>query len=76
MAFQKKKENTVGKNQRWQIERKNFVQRDRCVLCGKETQEEAYTNITQRLGYIEGGGQLCSNCYYEVYLEPGRSKIN
>ena len=40
---------------------------DRCVLCGTETNYTADTPIDQRFGYVEGAGQLCRSCYYEVY---------
>lgn len=37
--------------------------KDTCVLCGVETPYEFETHIDRRLGYIEGVGQLCKNCY-------------
>ncbi len=36
---------------------------DYCVLCGVETPYKRSTHIDMRMGYIEGAGQLCSNCY-------------
>ena len=36
---------------------------DHCVLCGVETAYKRSTHIDMRIGYIEGAGQLCSNCY-------------
>lgn len=32
---------------------------DKCVICGKETPYLRSTNIHERVGYIEGGGQGC-----------------
>jgi hypothetical protein len=36
---------------------------DYCILCGIETSYKRSTHIDMRIGYIEGAGQLCSNCY-------------
>ena len=32
---------------------------DKCVICGKETPYLVSTNIHERVGYVEGGGQGC-----------------
>lgn len=37
--------------------------KDKCILCEKETQYEFDVNVDYRIGYIEGAGQLCSECY-------------
>jgi hypothetical protein len=34
-----------------------------CILCGKETTVDVSTHIDFRIGYIEGAGQLCIECY-------------
>jgi len=34
-------------------------EKDRCVICGKETPYLRSTNIYDREGYVEGGGQGC-----------------
>lgn len=34
-----------------------------CILCGKETTVDVNTHIDFRVGYIEGAGQLCTECY-------------
>lgn len=39
--------------------------KDKCILCGNETQYEQSTHIDMRVGYIEGAGQLCDGCYNE-----------
>lgn len=41
--------------------------REQCVLCGRETDVEISRPVSQRNYYVEGGGQLCEECYYEVY---------
>lgn len=38
-----------------------------CVCCGKKTQVLKSEPISRRKFYIEGGGQLCRDCYYELY---------
>ena len=40
---------------------------DNCVSCQKETRHEKHTHINSRQYYIEGSGQLCPNCYEEIY---------
>jgi hypothetical protein len=40
---------------------------DKCVSCQKETRYEKHTHINSRQYYIEGSGQLCPNCYEEIY---------
>lgn len=37
--------------------------KDTCVICNKETAYEESTHIDNRVGYIEGVGQLCHSCY-------------
>ncbi len=34
-----------------------------CILCGKESTVDVSTHIDYRIGYIEGAGQLCTECY-------------
>ena len=48
---------------------KNEKERERCTLCGKVTEYTKDTPISERFGYIEGGGQLCKDCYYELYIK-------
>lgn len=38
-----------------------------CVHCGRETDYSRQTPIQDRIGYIEGAGQLCRDCHNEVY---------
>lgn len=37
--------------------------KDTCVLCGKETAYDFETHVDMRIGYIEGAGQLCGECW-------------
>ncbi len=42
-----------------------------CVSCGKQTDIPREMHISERRFYIEGAGQLCRDCYYQMY-GPGR----
>ena len=44
---------------------------DLCVICGKPTEYRADTPIDKRECYVEGAGQLCRKCYFEIYLKNG-----
>ena len=45
--------------------------KDKCVSCGVETSYDKTDHVDFRLGYVEGAGQLCLDCYGEVYgLKP------
>ncbi len=41
--------------------------KDKCVSCGVETLYDKTEHVDFRLGYVEGAGQLCLDCYDEVY---------
>jgi hypothetical protein len=34
-------------------------EKDKCVICGKESPYTRSTHIDMRIGYVEGGGQGC-----------------
>ena len=38
-----------------------------CVSCDKETPYSKFDDINNRLYYVEGAGQLCRNCWHEIY---------
>ncbi len=47
------------------------LDKDKCVNCKCETLYDKETHIDFRLGYVEGAGQLCLDCYGIIYeLEP------
>lgn len=37
----------------------DLFEKDKCVICGKETPYPKYTHIYNRIGYLEGAGQGC-----------------
>ena len=40
---------------------------EKCVLCGKETQYPRHMHIDFRENYVEGVGQLCTECANKIY---------
>ncbi len=41
--------------------------KETCIRCGRETEYEVSTPVTVRRYYVEGSGQLCEKCFYELY---------
>ena len=50
--------------------------KDNCVACDKETLYLIDDPIDMRIGYIEGAGQLCFDCYDEIYVKKTKPKIS
>lgn len=46
---------------------------EECVLCHKKMHIRVSQPVCIRKFYIEGGGQLCKNCYQNVYLNRSPS---
>ncbi len=45
--------------------------KDKCINCKKETLYGNKTHTDFRIGYVEGAGQLCLDCYGVIYgLKP------
>ena len=40
---------------------------EKCVRCGKETQNDESTPVMERRYFVEGSGQLCEECWRRVY---------
>jgi hypothetical protein len=49
--------------------------KEKCVMCGTQTNYDTITHIDFRVGYIEGVGQLCEECYNNIY-SPKKSDID
>jgi len=47
--------------------------KERCIRCGKKTEYNVSTPVTVRRWYVEGSGQLCEQCFYELYPVPRTS---
>ena len=41
--------------------------KDKCISCHKETLYDKTDHVDFRLGYVEGVGQLCLDCYEMIY---------
>ena len=52
--------------------------RDSCVSCKKETVYDKLDHVDQSLGYVQGAGQLCLDCYDLIYIKPtvGKESYN
>ena len=44
-----------------------------CIRCSIETPYDTSTPIALRRYYVEGSGQLCEQCFYELYPVPSPS---
>lgn len=44
---------------------------DKCVICGGDTGVAKDTPIEERHMYVVGSGQLCHDCYFDLYLRSG-----
>ena len=42
---------------------------EKCVICGAKTPYRFSTPIDQRKFYVEGFGQICEDCDYEIYIK-------
>ena len=42
--------------------------KEKCVVCKEKTKYNKKDHIDFRIGYVEGAGQLCLNCYDEIYI--------
>ena len=48
--------------------------KDKCVSCGVETSYDKTDHVDFRLGYVEGAGQLCLDCYEKIYMKPKKKE--
>lgn len=46
-----------------------------CILCGKVTEAVKDQPLSERKFYIEGAGQLCKECYQELYVSRHNANI-
>ena len=57
------------------MENKNS-ETEKCVSCKKDTGISINTHIDFRKGYVEGAGQLCSECFIKTYKEVHKKDDN
>jgi hypothetical protein len=49
---------------------------EKCISCGKDTGISVNTHVDFRKGYVEGAGQLCSECFKETYQKVHKKNDN
>lgn len=47
-----------------------FKNNDKCVKCGAITPYPPEVDVDRRMCYIDGAGQLCVECFTEIYGTP------
>ena len=52
------------------------IMKEICIRCGKETEYAISAPVNMRKYYIEGSGQLCEQCFYELYPVPASLQRN
>jgi len=40
--------------------------REKCVMCGVDTPYDKSTHVDHRYNYVDGLGQMCTQCYREA----------
>ena len=46
---------------------KEVVEKEKCVNCGAETPYLVTTPVDLREYYVDGAGQLCKKCYFDIF---------
>ena len=49
---------------------------EKCVSCKREVGYTINTHIDVRKNYVEGVGQLCSDCFIEVYKKVHKKDVD
>ncbi len=61
----------MERNSSWD---KGIKLKDKCVSCKVDTTYDREEHIDFRIGYIEGAGQLCLECYDKIYVKDKKAK--
>lgn len=60
----------------WQIKTGNYKDRyETCICCHKRVDISIDQDIEFRPFYVEGAGQLCYDCYQELYVDKGHERL-
>lgn len=56
----------------------NYSMKEKCIRCGKLTPYDISYPVILRCYYIEGSGQLCEECWRDLYVRelPALSRIS
>ena len=70
--FEKLQEDSEQMNDTMQEDEKlvyeeQFGNKDKCNLCNDDSPYDRIEPIDERIGYVEGSGQLCLDCYDKIY---------
>ncbi|MBS5469070.1 MAG: hypothetical protein KHX69_09670 [Clostridium sp.] len=57
----------IDKRREMQMEKQEESRYETCIFCRKATDVPKEKDISERNYYIEGAGQLCRECYFEIY---------
>ena len=49
------------------MRKNNICDKEKCVLCGKNLEIDKASGIDGRSFYVDGGGQLCEECFNKTY---------
>lgn len=63
------------KADRSRAEPQYFGGKEYCILCGRLTDTAKDQPLSEREHYIEGAGQLCRECYQELYVPQHNADI-
>ena len=58
------------------MENNNTTPYEKCVSCKREVGYTINTHIDVRKNYVEGVGQLCSDCFIEVYKKVHKKDVD
>ena len=65
--LQEELENTMQEDEKLVFEEQFGDDKDKCTVCNVDSLYDKTMPIDLRLGYIEGSGQLCLECYDKIY---------
>jgi len=60
-------EEDVNMKEKKEIKLKPNLKMEKCIRCGIETLIPIDLNINLRSNYVEGAGQLCTDCFEIIY---------
>jgi len=49
---------------------------EKCINCGRETGYSINDHVDSRKTYVDGAGQLCSDCFIEVYKKVHKKDVD
>ena len=65
--LQREVEDTMQEDEKLVFKEQFGDDKDKCTVCSDDSLYDKTMPIDLRLGYIEGSGQLCLECYDKIY---------